>query len=140
MALVVLVFVGVTRLEVLKRTPVGAVPKVPLIVTVEPTMPLEGEKVGTPGQAASGPVENVNGAELSTPLLATTFAAVLSPTVLGIVASIWVLESTVSPVPAVAPNSMSVVGLVWKFVPMMVTSQPSDAVLGVTDVIVGATA
>jgi hypothetical protein len=32
-----LVVVGVTRLEVLKRTWVGAVVKVPLIVTVEPT-------------------------------------------------------------------------------------------------------
>ena len=31
-------------------------------------MPLEGEKVGTPGQAVSDPVENVNGAELSAPL------------------------------------------------------------------------
>jgi hypothetical protein len=130
----------VTRLEVLKRTPVTVELNVPLIVTVEPTMPLEGEKVGTPGQATSGPVENVNGAELSTPLLATTFAEVVSPTVLGIVASIWVLESTVSPVPGVAPKSTSVVGLVWKFVPIMVTSQPSDAVLGVTEVMVGATA
>ena len=34
--------------------------KVPLIVTVEPTMPLDGEKVGTPGQVASGPVVNAN--------------------------------------------------------------------------------
>ena len=139
-ALVGLVFVGVTRLEVLKRTPVGAVPKVPLIVTVEPTMPLEGEKVGTPGQAASGPVENENAAELSAPLLATTFAETLSPTLAGIVTSIWVLESTRSPVPAVAPKSTSVRGLVWKFVPIMVTSQPSEAVLGVTEVMVGATA
>jgi len=55
-ALVVLGFVGVTRLEVLKRTPVTVELNVPLIVTVEPTMPLAGEKVGTPGQAASGPV------------------------------------------------------------------------------------
>jgi len=139
-ALVVLVFVGVTRLEVLKRTPVTVELNVPLIVTVEPTMPLEGEKVGTPGQATSGPVEKVNGAELSAPLLATTFAEALSPTLLGIVASIWVLESTVSPVPATPPNVTSVVGLVWKFVPMMVTSQSSEAVLGVTDVMVGATA
>jgi hypothetical protein len=139
---VALVLVGTTRLDVLNRTPVGAVVKVVavVIVTVEPTKPLAGEKVGTPGQAASGPVEKVNGAESSTPLLATTFAAVLSPTVLGIVASIWVLESTVSPVPAVAPNATSVVGLVWKFVPIMVTSQSSEAVLGVTDVMVGATA
>ncbi len=59
---VVLGFVGVTRLEVLKRTPVTVELNVPLIVTVEPTMPLAGEKVGTPGQAASGPVENVNAA------------------------------------------------------------------------------
>ena len=137
---VVLGFVGVTRLEVLKRTPVTVELNVPLIVTVEPTMPLAGEKVGTPGQATSGPVENVNGAELSAPLLATTFAEVLSPTLAGIVASIWVLASTVSPVAGVAPNVTSVIGPVWKFVPTRVTSQPSEAVVGVTDVMVGATA
>jgi len=85
---VALGFVGVTRLEVWKRTPVTVELNVPLIVTVEPTMPLVGEKVGTPGQATSGPVENVNGAELSGPLLATTFAEVLSPTLAGIWASI----------------------------------------------------
>ena len=67
-------FVGTTRLEVLKRTPVGAVVNDPLIVTVEPTMPLAGEKVGTPGHVASNPVEYGNGVELSTPLLATTVA------------------------------------------------------------------
>jgi hypothetical protein len=50
-------FVVVTRLEVLKRTWVGAVVKVPLIVTVEPTKPLAGEKVGTPGQVAAAVVE-----------------------------------------------------------------------------------
>jgi hypothetical protein len=55
--LVVLVVVGVTRLEVLKRTAVGAVVKVPLIVTVEPTNPLDGEKVGTPGHVPAAPVE-----------------------------------------------------------------------------------
>jgi hypothetical protein len=56
---VALVLVGVTRLEVLKRTPVGAVVKVVavVIVTVEPTKPVAGEKVGTPGQVALGPVE-----------------------------------------------------------------------------------
>ena len=137
---VVLGFVGVTRLEVLKRTPVTVALNVPLSVTVEPTMPLAGEKVGTPGQATSGPVENVNGVELSTPLLATTFAEVLSPTLFGIWTSIWVLASTVSPVPAVPPNVTSVVGPVWKFVPIIVTSQSSEAVLGVTDVMVGMTA
>jgi hypothetical protein len=141
-ALVVLGFVGVTRVEVLKRTPVTVELNVPLIVTVEPTMPLVGEGVGTPGQATSDPVVNVNGAEFSAPLLATTFAGVLSLTtaVLGIVASIWVLESTFSPVPATPPNVTSVVGPVWKAVPMIVTSQSSEAVLGVTDVMVGATA
>jgi hypothetical protein len=141
-ALVVVAFVGVTRLEVLKRTPVTVELNVPLTVTVEPTMPLEGEKVGTPGQATSGPVENVNGVELSAPLLATTFAGVLSLTtaVLGMVASIWVLASTVSLVPATPPNVTSVVGPVWKFVPTRVTSQSSEAVVGVTDVMVGATA
>ena len=54
---VALAVVGVTRLEVLKRTLVGAVVKVPLIVTVEPTKPLAGEKVGTPGQVAAAVVE-----------------------------------------------------------------------------------
>jgi hypothetical protein len=52
---VALVVVGVTRLDVLKRTWVGGVTKAPLIVTVEPTKPLAGT-VGTPGQAASAPV------------------------------------------------------------------------------------
>ena len=56
-ALVALGFVGVTRLEVLKRTPVTLEVNVPLIVTVEPTMPLAGEKVGTPGQVAAAVVE-----------------------------------------------------------------------------------
>jgi len=50
---VVLGFVGVTRVEVLKRTPVTIELNVPLIVTVEPTMPLAGENVGTPGQTAA---------------------------------------------------------------------------------------
>jgi len=53
---VALEVVGVTRLEVLKRTRVGAVVKVPLIVTVVPTKPLAGEKVGTPGQVAAAAV------------------------------------------------------------------------------------
>ena len=76
MAPVAVAFVGMTRLEVLKRTPVGAVElNVPLIVTVEPTMPLDGENVGTPGQVASGPVEYANaGVESSVPLVATTVA------------------------------------------------------------------
>jgi hypothetical protein len=81
-------FVGTTRLEVLKRTPVGGVVKDPLIVTVEPTMPLDGENVGTPGHVASGPVVNPNVGESSAPLLAMTAAKVLSPTLAGIVASI----------------------------------------------------
>ena len=54
---VALVVVGVTRPEVLKRTWVGAVVKVPLIVTVEPTKPLAGVNVGTPGQVAAAVVE-----------------------------------------------------------------------------------
>jgi hypothetical protein len=53
---VVVAFVGVTRLEVLKRTPVTVELNVPLIVTVEPTMPLAGEKVGTPGQSVAAVV------------------------------------------------------------------------------------
>jgi hypothetical protein len=86
-ALVVLAFVGTTRVEVLKRTPVTMELNVPLIVTVEPTMPLVGEGVGTPGQASSGPVENVKADEEAGagPLLVTTtFAGVLSPTVFRI--------------------------------------------------------
>jgi hypothetical protein len=55
-ALVVLAFVGVTRLEVLKRTPVTVELNVPLIVTVVPTKPVAGEKVGTPGQVAAAVV------------------------------------------------------------------------------------
>jgi hypothetical protein len=62
-ALVVVAFVGVTRVDVLKRTPVTVALKVPLIVTVEPTMPLVGEGVGAPGQAAAPPVVNVKSAE-----------------------------------------------------------------------------
>jgi len=62
---VALVVVEITRVEVLKRTCVGGVVKVPLIVTVEPTMPLAGEKVGTPGQVVAAVVEYVNaGVEL----------------------------------------------------------------------------
>ena len=62
---VALVVVGVTRPDVLKRTWVGAVTKAPLIVTVEPTKPVAGVKVGTPGQVVSAVVEYVNaGVEL----------------------------------------------------------------------------
>jgi hypothetical protein len=53
---VVLGFVGVTRLEVLKRTPVTVELNVPLIVTVVPTKPVAGVKVGTPGQVAAAVV------------------------------------------------------------------------------------
>jgi hypothetical protein len=53
---VALVVVGVTRLDVLNRTAVGAVVNVPLIVTVDPITPLAGEKVGTPGQVAAAVV------------------------------------------------------------------------------------
>jgi hypothetical protein len=137
---VVLGFVGVTRLEVLKRTPVTVELNVPLIVTVEPTMPLAGEKVGTPGQATSGPVENVNGDdEAGSLLVTTTFAEVLSPTLLGIWTSSWVAESITSPAPFATPN-LTEVGVGVKFVPMIVTSQSSEAVVGVTDVTVGVAA
>ena len=121
MAPVVLAFVGVTRLEVLKRTPVTVELNVPLIVTVEPTMPLEGEKVGTPGQATSGPVENVNGAEEPSLLITMTFAEVLSPT-FGIVTSSWVAESITSPVPLLPPNVTFDTSGDVKPVPVMVTS------------------
>jgi hypothetical protein len=135
---VAVAFVGVTRLEVLKRTPVGAVVKVVAveIVTVVPTKPLAGEKVGTPGQTASGPVEYVNADEEAGSLLVTmTFAGLLSPTLSGIVASSWVVESITSPVPA-SPSNVTELGVV-KFVPMIVTSHSSEAAAGVTEVTVG---
>jgi hypothetical protein len=137
---VALVVVGVTRLEVLKRTPVGAVTKAPVMVTVEPTKPVAGEKAGTPGHAASGPVEYVNaGVEGPSLLVTMTFAGLLSPTLVGIVTSSWVAESTCSPVPA-APEKVTEVGVKLKLVPMIVTSQSSEAALGVTDVTVGTAA
>ena len=49
--------VGTTKLEVLNRTPVGAVVNDPLMVTVLPTTPLDGENVGTPGHVPAAPVE-----------------------------------------------------------------------------------
>ena len=136
---VALVVVGTTRVEVLKRTWVGAVVNVPLIVTVEPTKPLAGEKVGTPGQTASGPVEYVNADEEAGSLLVTmTSAGLLSPTLSGIVASSWVVESITSPVPG-SPAKVTELGVV-KFVPMIVTSHSSEAAAGVTDVTVGVAA
>jgi hypothetical protein len=86
-ALVGLVFVGTTKLEVLKRTPIGAVVNVPLIVTVEPTMPLAGEKVGTPGQVAAAVVVYANPGALSPSPLVTTTGFNPAPAATGIVAS-----------------------------------------------------
>jgi hypothetical protein len=89
---VALEVVGVTRLEVLKRTWVGAVVKVPLIVTVEPTKPLAGEKVGTPGQVVAAVVEYVKAAESPLALVTTTsFEPV--PAATGTVTSSWVSAS-----------------------------------------------
>jgi hypothetical protein len=133
-------FVGTTRLEVLKRTPVGAVVKLPLMVTVEPTMPLEGEKVGTPGQVASGPVEYVKGDEEPSALITTTFAGLLAPAVFGISTSSWVPESMCSPVPLLPPKVTFDTFGDWKFVPVIVTSQLREAALGVTDATVGTAA
>jgi hypothetical protein len=93
---VVVGFVGVTRLEVLKRTPVTIELNVPLIVTVVPTKPVAGEKAGTPGQVARGPVEYANDAELplAVPVLcAMTGFDALAPASAGIVTSSWVSES-----------------------------------------------
>jgi hypothetical protein len=104
---VALEVVGMTRPEVLKRTWVGAVVKVPLIVTVEPTKPLAGKKVGTPGQVASAPVVYGNDAEepLAVPVLcAMTGLETLAPAPAGIVTSSWVSESMTMPVPASPPN------------------------------------
>jgi hypothetical protein len=141
---VVLGFVGVTRLEVLKRTPVTVELNVPLSVTVEPTMPLVGEKVGTPGQVALGPVEYANDDEFPSVLCATTGFDVLGAALFGIVTSIWVSESMVSPVPLLPPKVTLSTGppfaTVWKFDPTSVTSHVGEAVVGVTDVIVGTAA
>jgi hypothetical protein len=141
---VALVVVGVTRLEVLKRTPVGAVTKAPLIVTVEPTKPLAGEKVGTPGQVALAPVEYGNDEEFPSVLCATTGFDWLAPAPAGIVTSSWVSESMVSPVPLSPPKVTLSTGppfaTVWKFDPTIVTSHPGEAVPGVTDVMVGTAA
>jgi hypothetical protein len=137
---VALVVVGVTRPDVLKRTAVGAVVKVPLIVTVEPTKPLVGEKVGTPGHVVSAVVEYVKAAESPVALVTTTlFPPVPAPA--GTVTSSWVSESMVRPVPGVPPNSTALAGppfaTVWKLDPVTVTSHPRAALAGVTAVTVG---
>jgi hypothetical protein len=141
---VVLAFVGVTRLEVLKRTPVTVELKVPLIVTVEPTKPVAGEKLGTPGQVALGPVLYANDNEFPSVLCATTGFDALAPAPAGMVTSSWVSESMVSPVPSSPPKVTLSTGppfaTVWKLDPTSVTSHPGEAVVGVTDVIVGTAA
>jgi hypothetical protein len=117
----------------------GAVVKVVavVIVTVEPTMPLAGEKVGTPGQTASGPVVNGNGGvEEPSLLIATTFAGALSR-LFGIATSNWVAESITSPLPPVPPKVTFVTFGAVKPVPVIVTSHWSEAVAGVTAVTVG---
>ena len=91
MAPAAVAFVGTTRLEVLKRTPVGAVVNDPLIVTVEPTMPLEGENVGTPGQVAAAVVVYGN-AGVEMPVLFVTSTG-FDPTPDGTVTSSWVSAS-----------------------------------------------
>jgi hypothetical protein len=140
-------FVVVTRLEVLKRTWVGAVTKAPLMVTVEPTKPVAGVKVGTAGQVALAPVLYPNDAELppATPVLcAMTLFAVLGPAPAGIVTSSWVSESMTMPVPASPPNVTLSTGPpfagTWKFDPTIVTSHPGEAVIGVTEVMPGTAA
>jgi hypothetical protein len=145
---VALVLVGVTRLEVLKRTAVGGVVNVPLTVTVVPTKPLAGEKVGTPGQVAIGPVVYGNDAEkpLAVPVLCATtgFEALGGAPGVGIVTSSWVSESMVSPVPLAPPKVTLSTGPpfagTWKFDPTIVTSHPGEAVSGVTTVMVGSAA
>jgi hypothetical protein len=143
-ALVVVAFVGVTRVEVLKRTPVTVELNVPLIVTVEPTMPLVGDGVGAPGQVTEAPVEYANGNEFPVVLCATTGFDVLGAALFGIVTSSWVSDSMVSPVPLLPPKVTLSTGppfaTVWKLVPTSVTSHVGEAVVGVTDVIVGTAA
>jgi hypothetical protein len=137
---VALVVVGVTRLEVLKRTWVGAVVNVPLIVTVVPTKPAAGEKVGMPGQVAAAVVVYANDEE-SPVLLCTTTGFEPTPAPAGTVASSWVSESIETGAPPSVPKSTLVAGppfaTVWKFDPMIVTSHPRAALLGVTAVTVG---
>jgi len=140
-ALVVVAFVGVTRVEVLKRTPVTVALNVPLIVTVEPTMPLVGEGVGASGQVAAAVVEYVNaGVELPV-VFSTTTSLLPTRAAGGTVTSSWVSASMVRPVPEVPPNRTSLAGppfaTVWKFVPVTVTSHPRAAFAGVTAVTVG---
>ena len=140
-ALVVVAFVGVTRVEVLKRTPVTVALNVPLIVTVEPTMPLAGEGVGASGQVAAAVVEYVKaGVELPV-VLCTTTSLEPVPAPGGTVTSSWVSASMVRLVPDVPPNVTSSAGppfaTVWKFVPVTVTSHPRAALAGVTAVTVG---
>jgi hypothetical protein len=140
---VALVVVGVTRLEVLKRTWVGAVTKAPLIVTVEPTKPVAGVKVGTPGQVAAAEVVYANGLE-SPSVLVTMTGFDPARAAGGTVTSNWVSASIVRPVPAVPPNVTALAGppfaTVWKFVPVIVTSHPKAALVGVTAVMVGTAA
>ena len=142
---VALVVVGVTRLEVLNRTPVGAVVKVVavVIVTVEPTKPVAGEKVGTPGQVATAEVVYANDEE-SPVVLCTTTGFEPTPAPAGTVASSWVSESIETGAPPSVPKSTLVAGppfaTVWKFVPVTVTSHPRAALVGVTAVTVGTAA
>jgi len=140
-ALVVVAFVGVTRVEVLKRTPVTVALNVPLIVTVEPTMPLVGEGVGASGQVAAAVVEYPNAGVESPVVLVTTTLFTPMPAPAGIVTSSCVSASMVRPVPLSLPNATLLAGppfaTVWKFVPVTVTSHPRAALAGVTAVTVG---
>jgi hypothetical protein len=88
-----LVFVGVTRLEVLKRTAVGAVVKLPLMVTVEPTKPAAGEKAGTPGQIGPAAVVEYVNAGVELPVVLCTTTSLDPPPTAGTVTSSWVSES-----------------------------------------------
>ena len=116
--------------------------KVPLIVTVEPTKPAAGEKVGTPGQVAAAVVEYVN-AGVESPV-GVVHDDIVRPSAsrsrdrdfelgvgIDVKARPW----------SRAPNLTALAGppfaTVWKFVPVTVTSHPRAASLGVTAVTVG---
>jgi hypothetical protein len=85
---------------------------------------------------------NVNGADAPLVLVTMTFAEVFEPTEFGIVTSSCVSESIRRPVPVVPPNVTERAGppFEMKFDPVIVTSHPASAVLGVTAVTVATAA
>jgi hypothetical protein len=92
--------VGVASV-VLNLTAVGAVTKLPVIVTVLPIAPLVGVNAGTPGHVADAPVVNAKVAESPVVLCTRTVVKVLGASA-GVVmrpTSAWVSASTETNVP-----------------------------------------